>query len=402
MRLLKFLGSFLLVSALIIGSIFYLNRDVFVTVYQNRGAIAEGSEWVDKTYSLSGLVEYIGEHPRHVSVVSYDINDPEAGIYFQPNEKRLMGTSANIFLLIGYARQVSEGLIDPDQLIALDDIKRFQLPKIDNNRHREALRSLSANNLITADRKIKISDAVTIMIMHNYLAAADFLYYFLGPEKVSSLTNDLGTSRIESPLPYSGLHIAFNPALHEQTAKERHEQLLSLDKDELIEEVTGYALAYQNDDDFRNRVNRHFENNEAELSFFDERLMYDIFPKGEPGALTVILEQIIRGELFSEEASAMIRDYLSWPMSSAAVRRDLDFYGALYDNRLSILNGLDMGTSTYTKNQHVQAVFFERLPIGFWMHMSSNFMSQDYQKRLIYDPALYETSKSVLTRENSP
>ncbi|MEX0779128.1 MAG: serine hydrolase [Balneolales bacterium] len=398
MRLLKFLGSFLAVATLVVGSIFYLNSNVFFQVFQNRASIAEGSEWVEKTYSLSGLVEYMGEHPQYVSVVSYDIEDPENGIYYQANEERIMGSSANIFLLIEFARQVAEGSVDADQLVSLEDINAYHLPGIDNNRHGDAVRTLKENNLVSENDHIKLEDVVSIMIKNNDLASADFLYFFLGPDNIQAMVNEIGHGLIEAPLPYSGMHISFNPSLHDRTAEKSHNQLLSLNRDELIEEITQNALSYQNDESFRQQVSENFQNNGLGVTFMEERLMYDIFPKGKPQALTGILEKIVRGELFSEEASSIIRDHLSWPMESNTTTRDFDFYGALYDNRISILNGMDMGTSTYTKNQHVQVVFFEKLPIGFWMHMSSNFMSQDYQKRLIYDPALYEVSKATLTQ----
>lgn len=398
MRLLKFLGFFLTVATILIGSIFYLNRDVFSTVYNNRAALAEGSEWVEKTYSLSGLVDYIGQHPQYVSVVSYDINDPENGIYYQGDEKRIMGSTVNLFILIEYARQVSEGTLDPDRLIPLKDISKYHLPNIGDNRHKEAIQSLKDGNLITDDDKVRISDVVSIMILNNDLASADFLYYALGPDNINRLVANLGDNRIEAPLPYSGLHIYFNPSLHDMTPHERHDQLLAKGEDALLEEISNSAKAYLNNESYRAQVTEHFQEDGMGLTFMEQRLMYDIFPKGEPQALTGILEKVIRKELLSDEASSIVLDYLSWPMSASSVTRDFDFYGALYDNRISLLSGMDIGTSTYTKKRHVQVVFFENLPIGFWMHMSSNFMSQDYQKRLIYDPALYEVSKATLTQ----
>ncbi|MEX0685748.1 MAG: serine hydrolase [Balneolales bacterium] len=397
MRVLKFLGFFLAVAILLIGSIFYLNRDVFISVFENRASFAEGSEWVEKTYSLNGLVEYIEGHPEFVSVISYDIDHPENGIFFQEDVKRVLGTSSNLFLLIEYARQVSEGTLDPDQLVSFDKVKRYHLPAFENNRHKEAIRTLQDNNLITPDGLVKISDVVSVMVLHNDLASADFLYYFFGPEKINTLVKDLGEDRIEPLQPFSGLHITFNPGFHETTTEDRHERLMT-NKAGLIQEISQNALAYQNNEEFRKRVLDYFQQEGTNISFTEERMMYDIFPSGEPVAFTEILEQIIRGTLFSKEASDMIREYLSWPMSSGSITRNFDYYGAMYDNRISILNGLDIGTSSYTKNDHVQVVFFEKLPIGFWMHMSSNFISQDYQKRLIYDPALYEVSKAKLTQ----
>ncbi|MEX2641000.1 MAG: serine hydrolase [Balneolales bacterium] len=397
MRLLKFLGFFLAFAIPLIGSIFFLNRDVFFSVYENREALADGSEWIEKTYSLSGLVEFIEEHPRHVSVVSYDIDDPESGIYFQPNKKRVMGTLGHIFMLIEYARQVSAGELDPEELVSLDAIARYQLPNIEANSHREAVRSLRDRDRVMSGKRIRISDAVSMMIRHNNLGAADFLYYFLGPQNITELVAGLGGSRIDAPLPWSGLHISVNPSFHETTAAARYGELLSRTAGDRTDEVQAYALAYQNDEAFRNRVSQSFRPSGLGISFRDERLMYGMFPRADPVALAGILEQIMRGELISGQASAIVTDYLSWPMESGNIVRNFDFYAALYDNRISLLNGLDLGTSTYTKTQHVQVVLFEQLPVGFWMHMSSNFMNQDYQQRLIYDPALYETSKSALT-----
>jgi hypothetical protein len=67
----------------------------------------------------------------------------------------------------------------------------------------------------------------------------------------------------------------------------------------------------------------------------------------------------------------------------------------MFDNRLGLLNGIDFGTSAYTGDTTVQAVFFDRLPIAFWLHMSSNHMHQDFQQRLIFDPAMIERMTEV-------
>ncbi|MDZ7756370.1 hypothetical protein [Rhodohalobacter sp.] len=59
-----------------------------------------------------------------------------------------------------------------------------------------------------------------------------------------------------------------------------------------------------------------------------------------------------------------------------------------------------MALSTYDGHTSVQAVFFDRLPVGFWVHMSANYMQEDYQQRLIWDPALYETTLNAITPDN--
>ena len=83
---------------------------------------------------------------------------------------------------------------------------------------------------------------------------------------------------------------------------------------------------------------------------------------------------------------------MDWPYERQSLNSDFNFYGAIYDNRLGLLNGLDYGASTYTQEPFGQALFFDSLQVAFWFHMSSNLMHQDYQQRLMWDPALREAT----------
>jgi len=46
-------------------------------------------------------------------------------------------------------------------------------------------------------------------------------------------------------------------------------------------------------------------------------------------------------------------------------------------------------------------VFFDQLPVGFWMHMSSNLINQDFQLRMKYDPAMFERTAILLGKKNT-
>ncbi|MGA1464646.1 MAG: hypothetical protein ACO363_02765 [Balneolaceae bacterium] len=67
---------------------------------------------------------------------------------------------------------------------------------------------------------------------------------------------------------------------------------------------------------------------------------------------------------------------------------------------MGLLNGIDIGTSKYTGNTTVQAVFFDRLEIAFWFHMSSNHMHQDFQQRMMYDPAMIDRLERITSSIN--
>jgi hypothetical protein len=103
--------------------------------------------------------------------------------------------------------------------------------------------------------------------------------------------------------------------------------------------------------------------------------------------------------MISEDSAERVLNWMRAPYQDLSeITRDFTDYGALFDNRMGLLNGFDFGTLVYTGDTKVQAIFFDRLPIGFWFHMSGTHMHQDFQQRLIYDPALIDLMEKVSLR----
>ena len=104
MRLLKFFGAFLLTAIVIFGFVVGWNWQAFTTFFENRKAMMEGSEWVSNTGSLKGFSEFMGETPQFSSIASIVLDHPDSTLNLYKDEPRIMGTTANIFILIAYAR----------------------------------------------------------------------------------------------------------------------------------------------------------------------------------------------------------------------------------------------------------------------------------------------------------
>jgi hypothetical protein len=127
-----------------------------------------------------------------------------------------------------------------------------------------------------------------------------------------------------------------------------------------------------------------------------ERDALALFPKTTASEMTQLLEKLVNDELISAGVSRRVKDWMRWPIDrQSGFTRDFTDYGAIYDDRMGLLTGIDFGTSKYTGDTTVQAVFFDRIQIAFWFHMSSNHMHQDFQQRLIFDPAMIEQMKAV-------
>ncbi len=381
-RALKFLLVFIVVVLAVFAMAGIPNYSAFKTLFSNADGMAEGSEYIENTYSLKGLTEFIGEHPEYFSVVSFNVNNPDSGIYYQADVSRTLGTLSNVFLLLEYERQVEAGLINPNKSITLDEITRFALPEISAGSHKEGLDKLKE---IDPD-KITIDHAVAIMVEVNDLTIADYLWYQLGKDNLSALIDTLGLQHTDLPLPFAGLYISINPNLVD-TSK-------TYSSDEVIE----FATRFKNDDAYNAEVKDIFEDDRIGISFIQERNALANFPQTTPREIAELMMKIQKGEVLSEAISKRVQEKMRWVFGGETIPLTFSDYGAMYDNRMGMLSGIDFGTSIYTGSSSAQAVFFDQLPVAFWLHLSANHMQEDYQQRLIWDPALYETTISEISK----
>jgi hypothetical protein len=128
------------------------------------------------------------------------------------------------------------------------------------------------------------------------------------------------------------------------------------------------------------------------LTFIEERNALSLFPQTTAQDMAYLLAKIWKNEVINEKVSKAVKEKMGWALSSDSMKRSFKDYGAFYDTRMGMLSGIDFGTSAYDDHTSVQAIFFDQLPVAFWLHLSANHMQEDYQQRLIWDPALFETT----------
>lgn len=325
-RFLLFAGVFAGVTTLVYLLVFGANFRVFSTVLTNRDALAEGSEWVQNTYSLAGLADFIGENPKNASVMLYNTTSDSLLVDFGGDVRRPMGGLGNLFLLIALDEAISNGRINVFDPLDLSAVRTYKIKGIEERGLEETLKQLGPNPTL--------EQSVDVMVRTGHWWISDHLHSLLGEATITALTDSLSRGRIDPYVPFSRL---FAP------------------------------------------------HSGGRLSFNDERALYDTFPKGEPAALLDVLKG----------ASPRVLDWLSWPMENASILRDMTQFSALYESRMSILNGVSIGTSRYTGSQYIQVVMLTDIPAGLWFHLSANFMNQDFQQRLVYDPALQDKVMSL-------
>lgn len=395
-RLFKFFAAFFVTAIVIFGATLAFNWDAFNTFYDNRDAMVEGSQWVEETYSLRGLSYYIDQNPDHVSIVSRVIETPDSTIRFMENVKRPMGTTANFFILLATADMIESGEVSADSPVSWNAVTNHQLPGVNRSEHEQSYDAASERGWLNNNDELSLDNAMRLLAEFNTLSLADELWWQIGRDRWEAMADTLAIKNTDMPLPYSGLYITISPEIRGMEASDIYDFELVKEPQAYRDSVIERADNFLNDPEFRENTLTYMEENRLGNTFMQERDALALFPKTTASEITTLLEDLVKDDLISPGVSRRVKEWMKWPMErQSGIKRDFTNYGAIYDNRMGLLNGIDFGTSKYTGDTTVQAVFFDRIQIAFWFHMSSNHMHQDFQQRLIFDPAMIEQMKDV-------
>lgn len=396
LRLFKFFGVFLITTIIIFGFVIGWNWKTFTVFLDNREALLEGNEWIIKTSSLKGLSEYIGENPDHSSISSVTLNRADSHILYQEKTERTQGTTANFFILLAYAIEIDRGNVSPETKIEWEQIKLYQLSGVNESIHIDTYRTAMDRGWIQSG-SITLENSLKLLAQYQDLALADYLWWGLNLSVWDSIIDELNLNETEMPLPFSGLYLAVSPDIQSKSFEEISDFYSENAGKLWREHVIALSRNYAESGNRRDQIMAYMNKNRLGITFMEERDALSFFPKTTAEEMTAILQKLIHHELINEKVSDRVLNFMRWPMTyQSGIKTEFSDYGAIYDNRMGLMNGIDFGTSAYTGETTVQAFYLDRLPIGFWFHASGGHMHQDFMQRLIYDPAMIRQMNTVL------
>lgn len=396
MRIVKFIAVFLVTAILLFGFVIGLNWDSFNTFFDNRTALMEGNEWVSKSTSLKGLSEFMGANPEHASLTSRVITSPDSAISFMGNKPRVMGTVQNFFVLAAYAVEINNGNVNPDSLIVWDEISHYQLTNVEESAHEDAYQTAVEREWIT-EGSISVNNTLRLLAETGDFAIADYLWWNIDQSRWQELVEQLELTQTEMPLPFSGLYLAISTTISKKNISEIIEDHEKADTDQWRKYVVTLSEEFNFNEEKRAELNTLLNKHRLGNTFTEERDGMIVFPTATSSELTTLLEQLVKNEFINENVSKLVKEWMRWPLDvQRGITTDFTDYGAIYDNRMGLMNGINFGTSVYTGDTTVEALFLDQLPIGFWFHASGGLMHQDFMQRMIVDPAMIEQMKSEI------
>jgi hypothetical protein len=386
-RIAKFLGIFLLVATSLFGGIYWLNKSAIDAVLRND--LSEGAEFVPLTYSLKGLVEYLATDSDSYSLVSIRADKPDSSVYFNADVRRSLGNLAHLLLIASYVDAVDAGEVDSTQLVDIALLEQLQVPRFEVNRFKDDIGKLRRLD------NPSINDVARMLAENNNTVFADYLYYFLGGERVKRIPSRFGLDGIEAPLPWSGIVTAWDPRIQGRPFEMLHGEYESMCDTCYHEKITEFGLKYMTDAAWRDTVATRIGSDD-DILFTEEKIRNRYTTRAIPRDLAQFMARLVMGDALSQGAQNHLSSILSWPMKNSKTTRDFDRYMAIYDSRMGYLAGVDLGILPGETEPVSQVFIMENIPVGLFMHLSSNLMTQDFQQRLIWDPELARVAYNSL------
>jgi len=391
MRALKLFSVYIGVIAVVMAIIFIPNWDEFQEVFDNIDGLKEGTEFIESTYSLGGLIDYLVEQPQYTAIYSLSGDPSQDAIAHNPEQMHTMGALQHLLAAAYLYELEHQGIAVLAESHNWKEISLYQLPNYYYSNHASALDYLEDIEALS-DNQVPVTYLIDAMIVNNDYAIHDFLVHTY---RLDTLSIDESYS-IDNIQPFAGLALMMHPGVRDKDFETLISEYREMDIAQFNEQSGRYFEDWVTDSQKREAFVEIFEEEDYGLTFLEEKQTYDLYPHASARSFTLFMKDILEGNRWNSELTNAFTDHLRWMLEDRAVNYQFYDYGGGYESRIGLLNGFDFGIVDSTDSYRYQTVFFDQVPIALWFHLSSNFMNQDYQRRLIWDPELRNRTKQAV------
>jgi len=140
------------------------------------------------------IAQYISDNPEHTSICL--LQDGATVIDYNSDRMMPLASTLKIIVCIEYAEQCATGVIDPTQLVEIDELSNYYIEDAD-----VAMLWLEQNEDKVIDGQIALNEVVKGMITYSANANTEWLMDKLGLEKINDRITQLGIKH-HDPITY--------------------------------------------------------------------------------------------------------------------------------------------------------------------------------------------------------
>ncbi|MBF2066553.1 MAG: serine hydrolase [Calothrix sp. C42_A2020_038] len=376
-------------------SVIIWQRQAIFSIFDIWSVLSEGKEWASQLKTPEDLVEYIVAHPNEVSLVARDIGDSEQEILYNTDIKRPLASTVKILVLAEYARQVENGILSPDELINLENIDLYYLPRTDGDAHLSAIAEFKQKKYINSLNQVELRYVPRAMIRHSDNAATDYLILRLGRDNLENLVSGLNIKDQDVPTPIIGQILTWGNHTFTDTPAERLKKYQAMSPQAYTEEVYRWTEIWRQDQEFRNQQMKYITSQQWLKLKEQQAMAQALNNKGTSFGYAQIMERVYRGLLISPTSDKIMRQYLEWPMELPANQTELDTFGTKNGSLAGIITEAWYIKPT-TTNARTAALFFENIPAGAWFSMVQSYVQQAFLYKLLTDENFFNIVRQKL------
>ncbi len=338
-------------------------------------------------------LELLAQRQRDISLVIYSLDDPEGGVYHNANFRRPLASTMKILVLAEYAQRVEKHALDPNELVPLDSIDVYYFQGTDGGAHEAAMAALREAGRLQND-ELTLAEIANAMIRFSDNASADYLIMRFGRAAMEDIVVQLELEHTDPPVPINGLYVTWVvPFILGE------DPLLSADVPE--ERAWSFGRRLRSARKFPDEVRERMEWMSRRLGYQGQMAAALSFPTGSTRDFAGIMARIYQRTLISEEVSAIMLDFLDWPMDDPETRESFRLFAKKGGFIPGIFTSVYIvapkpGASGSDPPVSILAMFLEEVPFDMFTEWSTTEANRKLEMRLLLDPNFREAARDIL------
>lgn len=155
-------------------------------------------QWKEGPDSLA-VLGFIRDNPQKASLTL--IKDGQSMVQYNADRKMPLASVAKIIIAIEYANQAAENKIAPKQMVSLEEINRYYIPKLDGGAQPQWEEYMKAEKMII-NKAVPLEEVVKGMIDFSSNANMEYLIELLGLDRINRNIEKLGLKSHEQLYPF--------------------------------------------------------------------------------------------------------------------------------------------------------------------------------------------------------
>jgi beta-lactamase class A len=361
---------------ILVGSVGFWKRHALHDMAENWSELKQGSELVKTLNTSDDLLEYFKAHPQDVSIAAWTLGDEASGIYWNADARRPVTSLTRLWVLVTLAEQFESQALSPSETVSLDFWEQSALPVVDAGAHQVAVRDLQQSDRLENER-VALADLAWVMMRFGAMSAADALMARLGRSSLETATKTHGGDSQDAPVPFAGEFIEWkNPSFTGSP-----------------DSAWSTSDKLRQDAGLRQSVREQLIERGLQIPIREQaRMAQSTGRQGTARGYASLMARIYSNAL---PGNARIREALEWTMTEETTRQLYEVLGNTGGTLPGILASTSYGKPKGERPAKVTAVFIHRLPTAVWLHLLRTSLHQEFESRLIEDPAFFERVKQA-------